>query len=350
MPSAVSGGWRWLRRALALLVLLLVAAAAFVVVQWQRRPDLAAYRQRFELPAASPVPGAASAPGALRVRFAGVATLVFDDGETAWMTDGFFTRPDARTTFTRKIAPDEAEIERQLKLLGVTKLAAVVAVHSHYDHALDSPIVARLTGARLIGSGSTLNVGRGLGLAEGQMQEVRSGQTVTLGPRFKLLFIESRHSPTPYSDGQTVDTIDAPLTPPARTTAWRTGTTWSIVVEHDGRRLLVQGSAGFVPGALRGQNVDTVLLGVGTLAKKNETYRSNYWDEVVRGSGAKRVIAIHWDDFWRRLDDQPLRAMPRLLDDTDASFDELARRAADAKIEFKLPPLRVPFDPWPAAQ
>lgn len=334
---------RWLRRALALVALLLIAAVAFVVVQWQRRPDLAPYRQRFELPAAAAV------PGALRVRFAGVATLVFDDGETAWMTDGFFSRPDARATFTGKIAPDEAEIERQLKLLGVTRLAAVVAVHSHYDHALDAPIVARRTGALLVGSSSTMNVGRGLQLGKDQMREVRPGETLTLG-RFKLLFIESRHSPTPYSDGVTVDTIDAPLVPPARTSAWRTGTTWSIVVEHDGRRLLVQGSAGFVPGALRGQNVDTVLLGVGTLAKKSETYRTNYWDEVVRATGARRVIPIHWDDFWRRLDDAPLQAMPRLFDDTDAGFDELAQRATTARIEFKLPPLRVPFDPWPAVR
>ena len=33
------------------------------------------------------------ADGAVTVRFSGTATLVFSDGETRWMTDGWFSRP-----------------------------------------------------------------------------------------------------------------------------------------------------------------------------------------------------------------------------------------------------------------
>jgi hypothetical protein len=49
-----------------------------------RRPSLEPYRRDI-LPVQS--------EARLSFRYAGVTTLLFDDGETAWMTDGFFSRP-----------------------------------------------------------------------------------------------------------------------------------------------------------------------------------------------------------------------------------------------------------------
>lgn len=336
---------RWLRLAALASLLAAVAGLAWIVVQARNRPSLAAF-DSLKLPAA------AAAPGALRVRFAGVSTLLFDDGETAWITDGFFSRPGVWPTLSGRISPDGEAVTRELTRLGISRLAAVVPVHTHYDHALDAPLVAVRTGAQLVGSSSAIEIGRGFGLPEAALREVRPGETLQLG-RFRLTFIESRHGPTPLNDGITPEHIDAPLAPPARATAWRAGTVWSIVVEHDGRRLLVQGSAGFVPGALTealaGQRVETVFLGVGTLGKKDASYRETYWREVVQATGAKRVIPIHWDDFWLPLTG-PLQAMPMLVDDVPASLSDLQRRSAAAGVELRLPPTFEPFDPWPAAR
>ena len=344
-PWRLLRGWR---RGLALLAgaaaLALLAGAAFVTVQWQRRPDLGAYRP-LTLPAAGP-----ASPGALRVRFAGVSTLVFDDGETAWMTDGFFSRPGAWPTFTGRIAPDPAAVDAALQRLGVQRLAAVVPLHAHYDHALDAPLVARRTGALLVGSPSVRMVGLGQGLPDARIRVVRDGERVQLG-RFTLRFIASRHSPTPLTDGLHVDTIDAPLVPPARADAWATGETWSLLVHHGGRSLLVQASAGFRPGALAGQRAETVLLGIGTLGRKDAAYRDAYWRETVAAVGARRVLPIHWDDFWQPLPagDAPLAPMPRLLDDVDGALDDLRQRGATAGVALQLAPLWQPFDPFAPA-
>jgi L-ascorbate metabolism protein UlaG (beta-lactamase superfamily) len=328
-------------RALRVLGGLVMAAvlllAAFAIVQFRRHPPLEPY-QALTLPAADP------AAAGVRVRFGGVTTLVFDDGETAWMTDGFFSRPGVGDTLTGPIGPDPARIDQALQRLGVTRLAAVVPLHSHYDHAMDSPVVAQRTGATLIGSASTLNIGRGLGLPADRMRQVKPGDVVQLG-RFSLEFIAGRHSPTPYSDGHSVETIDTPLVPPARVTAWREGAVWSLLVTHaGGGRWLVQGSAGFVPGALAGRQADTVFLGTGTLGRKDEAYRAAYWNETVRAVGAKRVIPVHWDNFWRPLD-VPLQAMPLLLDDFEVVMRDLTARAAPAGVEVRLAPLYVPFSP-----
>jgi len=323
------------RAALALLALALIGAV-WLGVQLQRRPPTAPYNA-LVLPEAP-----RDAP--LTVRFAGVATLLFDDGETAWMTDGFFSRPPLKQAMLGKLAPDEPAIERELARLQVARLAAVVPVHSHYDHAMDSPVVARRTGALLVGSATTLHIGRGLGLAEDRMREVKPGDTLQLG-KFRLHFIESRHSPTPFTDGKTVQTLDAPLVPPARALAWREGRSWSILVEHaSGRTMLVQGSAGFIPGALAGRRADTVFLGVGTRGARDEAYREAYWNEIVKPVGAKRVIPIHWDDFWQPID-RGLVPFPPPFDDFVLTMDSLQQRGARDGVQIRMAPLFVRFSP-----
>jgi len=286
----------------------------------------------------------APAGAAIQVRFAGVATLLFDDGETAWMTDGFFSRPSLwRTAFTR-IAPDGEAIDAGLQRLGVSRLAAVVPVHSHYDHAMDSPLVAMRTGALLVGSESTLHIGRGLGMPEARLRRVLPRDQLTLG-RWTLTFIASRHVPLPILRDGVVETIDAPLVPPAHSLRWREGQTWAIVVEHPAAApMLVLGSAGFVPEALQGLRAGTVFLGVGNAGKQSPQYLSRWWDESVRAVGATRVIPIHWDDFGRPLD-QPLVAFPYLVDDVDATMRHLLAWAARDGVEVQLPPLWTPFTP-----
>ena len=54
-----------------------------------------------------------------------------------------FTRPGPLQTLLGKIEPDEEAINRGLQLNEVSELAAVIPVHSHYDHAMDAPEVAR---------------------------------------------------------------------------------------------------------------------------------------------------------------------------------------------------------------
>ena len=260
------------------------------------------------------------------------------------MTDGFFSRPSlARTAFTR-IEPDRAAIEAGLKGLGVGRLAAVVPVHSHYDHAMDSPLVAMQTGALLAGSESTLNVGRGLGMPEGRMRRVQHRDRLTLG-RWTLTFLASRHVPLPVLRAGVVETIDAPLVPPAHSLKWREGQSWAIVVEHPGvAPMLVLGSAGFVAGGLEGQRADTVFLGVGSAGKQTPEYLSQWWDESVKRVGAKRVIPIHWDDFGEPLD-KPLVAFPYLVDDLGNTMKHLNAWGARDGVEVRMPPLLTPFSP-----
>lgn len=296
------------------------------------RPDLQQYAARFDVPAGE---------GTIGVTFLGVASLLLDDGRTRIMTDGFFSRPPLAKVALGRIAPDLDRIEAALARVGVTELAAVIPVHSHYDHAMDSAVVADRTGAVLVGGESSANVGRGHGLPGDRIRVLAPGESVAFGA-FTLTLVESRHCPPDRYPG----TIQAPVVPPVRTAAYRCGEAWSILVEHaSGHRALLQGSAGFVAGALAGHRADVAYLGVGQLGVQSEDYLRAYWAETVVAVGARRVVLTHWDDFFRPLD-QPLRALPFLGDDLDVTMRVLGELAAGSGVALHLPTLWRREDPW----
>jgi hypothetical protein len=109
--------------------------------------------------------------------------------------------------------------------------------------------------------------------------------------------------------------------------------------------MLVQGSAGFLPGALRGVKADVVFLGVATLGKQSDTHRSGFWREVVEEAGARRLILIHWDDFLRPLN-KPLRPMPSLMDNFDATMRFLLSHNGPGAPEIRIPVEFVRMDPF----
>jgi L-ascorbate metabolism protein UlaG (beta-lactamase superfamily) len=108
------------------------------------RPDIARYRDRFDTPVAG-----SGAP--VTLTWLGVSTLLVDDGATAVLTDGFFSRPGLIDVGLRRWAPSQTRIEESLTRAGIDRLAAVIPVHTHFDHALDSAVVAQRTGASMIG-------------------------------------------------------------------------------------------------------------------------------------------------------------------------------------------------------
>jgi len=299
------------------------------------RPDIARYSDRFDVPAAEP-------DSPLSATWMGVATLLVDDGSSALMTDGYFSRPNLARVAAGKVSPSPARVDGCLARAEVSRLEAVIPVHTHIDHVMDSALVADRTGARLVGGESAANVGRGYGLPEDRIVVASSGEPIQLGA-YDVTLIESHHCPPDRFPG----VIGEPLVPPVRASAYRCGEAWSTLVHHrqSGRRLLIQGSAGFVKGALADQRADAVYLSVGQLGLHPRSYLVDYWTETVLAVGARRVILIHWDDFFRPLS-KPLRALPYAGDDLDVSIRILDELAARDGIALHMPTVWRRENPW----
>ncbi len=299
------------------------------------RPNISRYAGMFDIPLAAP-----DAP--LTVTWLGVSTLLLDDGDSALMTDGFFSRPALVRVGAGRIAPSPPRVYGSLARLGVRRLDAVLPVHSHYDHVLDSALVAERTGATLVGGESTANVGRGHGLPADRIVVVDPGAPLRLGA-FEVTLIESRHCPPDRFPG----TITEPVQPPVRASAYKCGEAWSTLVLHrpSDRRCLIQGSAGYLPGVLDGQRAEVAYLGLGQLGRRPRHYLTEYWNHTVRAVGARTVVGIHWDDFFRPLS-KPLRALPYAADDLDASLRVLGGLARQDGVTLHLPTVWRREDPW----
>jgi L-ascorbate metabolism protein UlaG (beta-lactamase superfamily) len=246
------------------------------------------------------------------------------------------------STLLGKLTPNRDLIAQCLRRAGVTNLDAVIVLHSHFDHALDAPEVVKQQpdACVLVGSDSTANIARGYELPKERIRVIQDGKVETFG-RFQITLLRSEHSPLSLLASLGIEhvlfegEINKPLEPPAHFWDYKEGGSYSLLVEHDGRNILVQASAGFKRGALAGRSAGVIFLGIGTLGKLSQSHRDEYWHEVVEAVNPKRIIPIHWDDFSRPLD-QPLVPMPRPLDDFDAAMAFLRERASAKNIEVKV--------------
>jgi L-ascorbate metabolism protein UlaG (beta-lactamase superfamily) len=273
--------------------------------------------------------------GAVTVTFLGTTTLLFDDGETQVLIDGFFSRPSLLTVARGKIETDTKVADAAMKRAGIDRLKAVFVAHSHYDHALDVAYVARKTKAKLYGSASTLNVGRGGEVGEEQLALFEPKKEVTVG-RFTVVVLESKHTPALKGVNDDLgEVIDKPLKQPAAARDYKEGGSFDFLVKHGKLVALVKPSTNHVVGALDEVRADVLFLGTATLGVQSDEFRKTYYEQTVSKVRPKLVIPIHWDNFFTPLDDR-LDAPARPLDDLPTAFDFLIDRLKADKIKFGI--------------
>tara|TARA_B100000579_G_C22820188_1_gene850164 strand:- start:584 stop:1474 length:891 start_codon:yes stop_codon:yes gene_type:complete len=256
------------------------------------------------------------------VKWLGISTLLIDDGETQIISDAFFSRPSfIDLLLKRRIQPDPLFISTALSELGVDRLAVIVPVHSHYDHAMDSAVVAELTGASVLGSLSTANIAKSFNLPTSQIIIADTGKAYQFG-KFTVTLIESRHAPL-ASNSEIDGVVAEPFVLPAPYTAWQQGKAYSIYVAHPKGSILIQGSAGFIPESLNGVNVDVVFLGVGGLNSLSNTYRAEYIFEVVKKVKPEIVVPIHHDNLFGAYGE--VEQHPLMIEFTETSAEDLKR-------------------------
>lgn len=249
--------------------------------------------------------GGTKSPTGLTVQFLGNTNILLDDGETRILTDGFFSRPSTYTVIFGEVSPDVSRIKDCLKQAKITDLDAVIPVHSHFDHAMDAPVVARLTGAQLIGSSSTLNIGRGLKLPEDQMMQAPLNKFISIG-KFEIMFIASKHwtYPDPKQRKRLLNqSINAPLVPPASIYDYKEGISYSILIKHEGTKIAIQGSAGYKKNVIPDFDADIQFLAIAGIELMDDAYNLNYQKHVIDAVNPEVIVPIHWDDFTVPLED-----------------------------------------------
>ena len=264
-------------------------------------------------------------PNHLTATFVGTSTLLFSDGNSAIMIDGFFTRPDIKSLLWGPIQSDLPLIESSLDRLKINKLESIMVVHSHHDHAMDAPEVAKLTNAVVFGSESTANIARGKGLPEAKIEVVDNNRALQFD-QFKVTMIKSKHSPVPSVMARVTgigENISPPFPVQPRLTDFKEGGSYVVHIEHPLGNILVQASSGYIDDLLNPYQADVIFLGIAGLSKQPDEFKQAYFKETIDAVGATRVIPIHWDNFMLPINKALVPAHP-LVDNIPATLASLS--------------------------
>lgn len=233
-------------------------------------------------------------PPGLAIEWLGVSGYKLSYENVSLLIDPYFSRVGLRALLLRRPAqPDPSMLDRYGTV--DQPVAGVLVGHTHFDHAVDAPALARRYGCNAYGSTSLAHLMRLHGLGA-QAVAVKPRQPYELGP-FVVRFVPSRHSKLILGrrvlfDGElTCDHLDG-LWPGA----YRCGQVWGIRIEVAGTTLYHQGSADLDDQALGNEPVDVFLAGV---AGRSVTPR--YWQRVLGKLDPRVVVPTHYDNFFQPL-------------------------------------------------
>ena len=229
------------------------------------------------------------------------------------------------------VSTDRKMVNEMLEKHHVDRLRAIFISHTHHDHVMDAPYTAGKCSAPIYGSSSAMNVGRGGNVPEDFLIEFKPNETYEIGG-FRIKVIPSIHSKPTILNNDLGQTIDVPLTQPARLRSYKEGGSFDFYVEAEGKKFMIRPSFNYIPGQMDGYEADVLFLGVAGLAKAEEETEKAFFRETAEKLKAKVIIPIHWDNFFQPLN-RPVVGMPSVIEKTEVVFFRLARYCEENGID-----------------
>lgn len=264
--------------------------------------DLAFRPDAFEVP---------SGRGPIRVTWLGTAGFAVEHDNTTVLIDPYLTRASLPRLLAAPLRSDRAAVARY-----APRADAIVAGHTHFDHVLDVPAIARATGARVFGSRSCAALCQAEGVPAAQVVDVEAAMRgeparAEVGP-FALRFVPSVHSAlllgrVPFP-GDISDCDQLPL----RAHRYRCGAVFGVELRVAGKTLYHLGSADLLD-ARAPRDVDLLLMCVA-----GWTTTARFPDRVMRAFSPRAIVLSHWDNFLSPMgagaEVLPAMQLPRLVE------------------------------------
>jgi len=226
------------------------------------------------------------------LRWLGTAGYEITFGDTVVLIDPFLTRPPVNF-FSKDFKGEEVLNVNEALVSEIIKKADYILVgHSHWDHLMDVPYIAKKTGAKVIGSETTANILRSYEVPEEQIIPVKGGEQIQFS-NFSVRVIPSLHSLNARKRVGIPGAVPAPLKPPLKVADLKEGGTFGYYLRMGKYTLLHIGSANYIENEIRNlQSPDVAILG--TLARENT---EDYTSRILKLLHPRVVLPTHWDNF-----------------------------------------------------
>jgi L-ascorbate metabolism protein UlaG (beta-lactamase superfamily) len=235
----------------------------------------------------------------LTLRWLGTAGYELHSGDHSILIDPYLTRASLWSFVRGPLVADAARIDASIQ--GVD---AIFVGHSHFDHVLDVPHLAKKTGASVYGSESTANLLAAAGVLADQIVRCSGREIVEVGP-FRVTVIPSVHSrlglgkKVPFA-GDIPCSCELPL----RGREYRCVQVFGFLIEVHGFYLYHLGSADLIDDEMPKRELDLLLL---CIAGRHNT--GNFVGRVLRRLDPRQLMPMHYDNFFRAAD-APLALLP----------------------------------------
>lgn len=246
-------------------------------------------------------------PAKVTLTYLGTAGWQIADGSVVILLDPYFTRVPARTDTAaparageprpridpaRPLVTDSAVIDAHIQ-----RADFILVHHTHYDHVMDVPYIARKTAAIVIGTESAANVMRAFGIQSDKVIPVRGGEDYECGS-FSIRVIPSLHGVQAEKHYVDRRVISPTISPPFTYDDFAEGGSLAYLIRIGGHQILTSGSANYIERELEGLRPDVVL--VATLGREEI---HDYTGRLMRVLGhPPLVLPTHRDYFLRPFD------------------------------------------------
>jgi len=231
-------------------------------------------------------------PSGLSLRWLGTAGFVLTYEDTTVLIDPYVTRLSLGDLLRGRVVRSSEEALSRW----VPAADAVLVGHTHFDHALDVPVIAGRDGCPVYG-GTALARLMALHGLQHQAVVVQPYAVQEIGP-FSVRFIPSAHSKlllgrrVPAAGEITCDQLDR-MVP----RAFRCGQVWGIHITVGDVSFYHQGSADLVDDAELPRDVDVFLCGIA-----GRQCSPRYLERVIPRLDPRAIVPTHFDDFFTPLD------------------------------------------------
>jgi L-ascorbate metabolism protein UlaG (beta-lactamase superfamily) len=236
--------------------------------------------------------------GQVNLKYLGTAGWKINDDKVTVLIDPYISRvklgaghpDDTRKTVLRS---DYYESDSNLIDSLIDRVDFILVHHSHFDHLADVPYIAKKTGAKVIGTETTINILKAYDIPNQQLYPVKGGEDYQF-ENFSVRVIPSIHSA--LNDKHYIDSREYKKPPkaPLKVSDFIEGGSLMFLARFDSHKILTMGSMNFVERELYGIKPDILLAGV----NQSQLGLYNYNQRLINVTNKpKYIIPTHWDNF-----------------------------------------------------
>jgi hypothetical protein len=262
----------------------------------------------------------------LSIKFLGNTTLAIEDNNSGIIIDGFLTRPCLAKLFFGSVRSEPDIVNPILCRAGISKKTqAIIPLHSHFDHILDAPYLAKELDACIVAD----KVARVISKREEPLKfcekNIELGDDNYLYGEFHFRVIDGVHLDNGFVARQIAELNDKgehdsinvnnsiDFSKSQRASSYKEGRTINVFVEHKKNAFKIF----IVSGSFDSEDkvsiesfneADVVFMSVPLMNKRKNTSFYNLVEKLLNKpamnkekSWKKKIVPFHWDNLSRKI-------------------------------------------------